>query len=273
MIGIKDITGFLIKMTPRLKRELRIAHIKISPHDFVRKSFISALYISLMITALLFFLFAKLGVNLLLLLLIFPSLLFFFYFFMIQSIKGTIRKREREINMEVLFAGRYLLVKMESGTPLFNSLIDASRSYGVSAKYFQEIVDDINTGIPIEEALETAREYNSSEKFKRVIWQIVSAIKSGTDVTESLRGVLKSIAAEQVIEIKAYGKKLNSLMMFYLIIAGVVPSLGITLLIIISGFLQLNIGTPHLIAILFFLAIVQMMFIAIIRSVRPMVNL
>jgi len=233
----------------------------------------SALYLSAGITALLFFAFSRMGINIAMIFLAFHVLLMFFYVFMLQSLKGTIRKREREINMEVLFAGRYLLVKMESGTPLFNALIDASRSYGVSAKYFKEIVDDINTGVPIEEALETAREYNASEKFKRIIWQILSAIKSGTDVTESLKSVLRAITAEQVTEVKAYGKKLNSLMMFYMIVAGVVPSLGITMLIIVSGFLQLQIGTGHLIAVVVFLAVIQLVFISIIRSVRPMVNL
>ncbi len=264
----------LAKTNRSLKRNLRIAHIRTTPEEFVKKAVMSALYISVAVTVLLFFLFSKTGmVKLVWLPFISVLLFFFFYIFMLQSVKGTIRKREREINMEVLFAGRYLLVKMESGTPFFNALIDASKSYGVSAKYFKEIVDDINTGVPIEEALETAREYNASEKFKRIIWQMLSAIKSGTDVTESLKGVLRAITAEQVIEIKAYGKKLNSLMLFYMIVAGVIPSLGITMLIIVSGFLQFQMGTPHFIAVVVFLSIIQLVFIAIIRSVRPMVNL
>ncbi len=263
----------LAKASPNLKRDLRIAHIRASPEEFARKSAISALYLSAAITALLFFLFPRLGISIVLLPLVFIFLLFFFFVFMLQSVKGVIRKREREINMEVLFAGRYLLVKMESGTPFFNALIDASNSYGVSAKYFREIVDDINTGVPIEQALENAREYNSSEKFKRILWQMLSAIRSGTDVTESLKGVLRAITAEQVIEIKAYGKKLNSLMLLYMIVAGVIPSLGITLLIVISGFIGFQLGTGHFIAIVVILAIVQLMFLAIIRSIRPMVNL
>ena len=111
-----------------------MSHLRTTPELFVKKALLSAFYLSVGLTVLLFFLFSKIKMPLVWLLAIFPALFLFFYMFVIHSVDATIRKREREINMEVLFAGRYLLVKMESGTPLFNALIDASRSYGVSAK-------------------------------------------------------------------------------------------------------------------------------------------
>ena len=99
---------------------------------------------------------------------------FLAFFFMLNTPSGTIRKRGRETDEEVLFMGRYLLVKLESGEPLFNALIGASKTTGPSAKYITEIVDDITGGKPIERALEDAWEFNSSEKFKRILFQILS---------------------------------------------------------------------------------------------------
>ena len=186
---------------------------------------------------------------------------------------GVIGKRRKEIDKEVLFSGRYLLVKMESGTPLFNSIIDASKSYGVSAKYFREIVDDIAAGTTIEEALDHAREYNSSEYFKKILWQIIASLKTGTDVTASLRSTLTVISQRQVIQIKEYGKKLNALMLFYMMLACVVPSLGVTLFLLVGSFLELDISPVFLYAVLFFLATIQMVFIILIKSARPLMDI
>ncbi len=276
MFVIIDFAWFLLKRFPSIKTDLRIAHYKQTPEQFVNRSLRLSLYVSLAFTVLAFFIFAKtlpLPKLLAILPVVFAVSLVAATLFIIQSPKSAIRKRQRDIDKEVLFAGRYLLVKIESGTPLINTLEDASKSYGVSSKYFGEIVHEINTGVPLESALENARAYNSSEKFKRVIWQIVTALKTGSEVTGVLKSTLRSIAAEQAIEIKSYGKKLNSLMLFYMIIGCVVPSLGLTMLVIISGFINLEFTNTVFYSVLFFIAVVQLAFIIMVRSARPMVQL
>jgi flagellar protein FlaJ len=143
----------------------------------------------------------------------------------------------------------------------------------VASKYFREIVDDINTGTPIEDALENAMEFNASSKLKRILWQLLGAIKTGAEVTQSLRSILAAITAEQIIEIKEYGRKLNSFMMFYLVMAVVAPSLGLTMIVILSSFLELAIDRSIFFVMLFFLVVVQTAFVVVIRASRPMVNL
>ncbi len=276
MTAIIDFTRFVLKIFPSIKTNLKIAHYRKNPEQFVKSSLRLSLYAALTFTILAFFLLAKkvpLPALMLLMPAVFLASLVFTALFIINSPKAAIRKRQREIDKEVLFAGRYLLVKIDSGTPLIKTIEDASKSYGVSAKYFGEIIHDINTGIPLEKALENARSYNSSEKFKRVLWQIVTALKTGSEVTGVLRSTLKAIASEQSIEIKSYGKKLNSLMLFYMVVGCVAPSLGLTMLVIISGFLNLEFTNTVFYTILFFLSVVQVAFIIMVRSVRPMVQL
>ncbi|MBN2454159.1 type II secretion system F family protein [Candidatus Woesearchaeota archaeon] len=260
-----------------MKRTLRIAHIKETPEKFVKHSLLLSLYISIGICGAFFLFFSKSFDSRLdavaLLPLVFLLSSFPVFFFMMQTPKGNIRKRQREMDKYVLFTGRYLLVKMESGTPLFNSIIDASKSYGVSGKYFKEILDDIAAGTNIEDALENAREYNSSAYFKKILWQLVASIKTGTDITNALRSTLKVIADDQIIEIKKYAKKLNALMLFYMLIACVVPSLGVTLFLLVASFLELDLSQAFLFAVLFFLAMVQVIFIIMVRSIRPVMEL
>lgn len=268
-----NIPYLLIRKFPGLKAQILRARVKDTPEMFIRKSINLATYSTIGLTVLVFFPLSKSGKSLLWLLPVFFMMLILSFSFWLNTPKGMIRKREREINKEVLFAGRYLLVKLEGGVPLFNALIDASKSYGISAKYFREIVDDINLGTPIEVALENAREYSSSEKFKLILSELFTSLKTGADVVPSLKEVLTQITKEQLLEIKTYGKKLNAVMMLYLILATVVPSLGMTMFTVIAGFLSIEF-TPALVFIsIFMLVVVQLSFMAIFKSIRPMVNL
>ncbi|NOZ80935.1 MAG: type II secretion system F family protein [DPANN group archaeon] len=268
-----NVPYLLLRKFPQLKANIIKARVKESPEFFIRRSINLAFYLSVGLTILVFFVISKAGKSLLLLLPVFLVLLSLSLLFWLNSPKGIIRKREREINKEVLFAGRYLLVKLESGAPLFNALIDASKSYGISAKYFKEITDDINLGTPIEIALVNAREYASSEKFKLILSELVTSLKTGADVVPSLKEVLAQITKEQLIEIKTYGKRLNAVMMMYLIFATVIPSLGMTMFTVIAGFISIQVTPVLIILAISFLVIIQLSFIMIFKSIRPMVNL
>lgn len=264
---------------PQIKEDLEKAKMPDKPVNFIKKALTLAVYASVGFSILLFFFLDKVvfeedKVGLVLTLLVFMAISFFFTFlFILSSPKGNIRKREREINKEVLFAGRYLLVKIDSGIPLYNTLIDASKSYGVSAKYFKEIVDEIRVGTPIEEALEEARRLSPSNYFKLILTELITSLKTGVDVSNALREVLNQITKEQIIEIKKYGRKLNAFMMIYMVLATVMPSLGVTMFIVLAGFMGLDVGTQSIFAILFLLAVMQLFFLAMLRSMRPMVNL
>ena len=255
---------------------MRIAHTKTTPEKFVKKTTKLAIMTAMTTTATTLFLFGKtwpLQKLLATLPLVFIASIILAMAFLLQSPKATIRKRQRDIDKEVLFAGRYILIKVESGNPLVNTIMDASKTYGVAAKYFKEIADDINTGTPVEEALENARTYNASPSFRKILWQTVVALKTGTDISDAMRNVIKAIAADQIIEIKKYAKKLNSILLFYMILACVVPSLGLTMFLIISGFLNLSISNTALLVILFFTSVMQIAFIIMVKSARPLVQL
>ncbi|MBI2176436.1 type II secretion system F family protein [Candidatus Woesearchaeota archaeon] len=272
-MGIESI---VVRKLPGLKKALRMAHIKQNPEQYVKRALRLAFYAAFALAATAFFVTAKTMPPQKVLVIVLVAMAASFimvFFFLVNAPKGVIRKRQREIDKDVLFAGRYLLMKLESGSPIIATLVDASKGYGIAAKYFREIVDQINTGVPVEDALEEARNYTSSEKFRRVLWQLVTTLKTGTDVTGPLKATLAAIANEQVIEIKEYGKKLNSLMLFYMVMACVAPSLGLTMFLIIGSFINLQISGSVMYGILFLLAVLQGFFLVLIKSARPMVEL
>lgn len=272
MVIIKLAKQYITKF-PAIKLKLRIAKIKDSPETFVKKSFKAAMTLSLLLGMIFFFFLSALGKPLIHLVYILPLLLLFFFWFMMRTPDVYIRKKQKEIEKEVLFAGRFILVKIESGEPFFNALIDASNAHGAAGKYFKEIVDEVNLGTTIEKALDNAIEYSPSENFRRILMQVNNSLKTGIDVADTLRSILKQITDEQIISIKEYGKKLNSLAMFYMLIGIVVPALGVTMFIVISSFLSIQLQFRYLLFAAFMLMFLQFLFISMFKSIRPMVDI
>jgi len=272
-IAISKLARRISSFFPGLKKEIRIAHLDSNPQEFVHKNLKFSLPFSLGLTVLLFFVIDKAGLSLWLLLPAFIINFFLVFYFSFLKLRAKIVKREKEIDREVLFAGQYLLIKLYSGKPLLNALIDTSNSYGVASKYIKEIVNDISTGSSLEKALENAMIYSPSERFRKILFHLNNALRLGIDVTRPLRAVLEEIRKEQEIEIKRYGKKLNTIVIFYMLAAVVIPSIGMTLFIVLASFINFNIGFNQFLIAISFIVIIQLAFISVFKAVRPTVNL
>ena len=272
-IAISKLAQRISSFFPGLKKEIRIAHIQTTPQEFIYKNLKYSLPFSLCLTALLFFIVDKAGLSLWLLIPAFLITFFLVFHFAFLKLKTKIIQRQKEIDKEVLFAGQYLLIKLYSGKPLLNALIDISRSYGVASKYIMEIVNDINTGSPLEKALENAMIYSPSERFRKILFHVNNALRLGIDITKPLKSVLDEIRKEQDIEIKRYGKKLNTIVIFYMLAAVVIPSIGMTLFIVLSSFINFTVSLNHFLIAIGFIVIIQFMFISVFKIIRPTVNL
>lgn len=261
---------------PDLRKKLLIAHLDKKPEEYIKEKVMSAAYMASGVAVMTFFLMAKnrgnaaaIGFAVLSLLLSF----LLFYSFLIRHIDALIKRRAKDIDKEVLFAGRFLLVKLNTGVPLINALIEASKSYGVANKYFKEIVRDIELGTSLEEALEKASYYTPSEKFKRILFQILNAVRIGIDVSDFIQSILDEISQQQLIEIQRYGKKLNSITLFYMLMAIVLPSLGVTIFIVVASLVSVQVDLVGFGAVLFFLIILQLIFLSFFKFIRPNVNI
>jgi pilus assembly protein TadC len=264
---------FFLRLFPRLKKELRIARIKLSPQQFMNKAVRNGLTNGAALTALSFFVVSRAGMSVILLIPIFFLFFCFFLFLEMMKVKAAITRRRKDIDQEVIFVGRYLLIKLYSGRPLLNALAETARGHGVAAGYVHEIVHDINTGTTVESALKNAMEYSPSEKFGKILFHLNNALKIGIDVTKPLEAVLDELTTEEELDVKKYGKKLNTLVIFYMVAAVVIPSLGISLLMVMANFVDFQIGLRGLLVITFFVAILQFVFIAMFRSIRPLVDI
>ncbi len=272
-VSFKSISKSVAHRMPLLKKDLWIAQINKKPEEYIEEKLKLALVAGVAIAIMTFFLVDKMGKSKVL---VFISFIFFTWVFFTlfkKQVKAKVMQRQKDIDREVLFAGRFLLVKLNSGKPLINAIIEASNSYGVANKYFKSIVHEINTGTPLEQALEKAVKYCPSDKMKKILFQITNSLKIGMDVSQSLEASLDQISDEQLIEIQRYGKKLSSVTMFYMLGAVVLPSLGLTIFVVIASMVNIKADLTLFSLILFFLIIIELIFMSVFRAIRPNVNI
>ena len=183
-----------------------------------------------------------------------------------------IKRRIRDIEKNLIPALQDIVVQLNAGIPLFNLLANIANSdYGILSEEFAKAAKKINAGFPQIEVLEELGERNPSIFFKRALWQISNGMRAGSDIAVIIQESIKSLTQEQILQIQNYGNKLNPLIMFYLLTSVILPALSITFLTIISSMIGLE---KIIIVILFisiasFVIIIQMMFLGVVKSIRP----
>lgn len=262
----------LVALTPTLGEKLRIAGMDDDTELFMRKTLFTAGYLAIGVEFVVGAFVWQFGANPLFLLMgfgIFPF--FFMYFLRYPDVKATIKGRD--LNREIIDATRYLIIEIESGIPLYESMEGVRDNFDHIGELFRKILSDVNTGTRIEDAITNAVKYAPSDQVRRVLWQILNSLETGADVSVALKEIISQISREHLVQIRGYGRKLNPLAMFYMIIAVIIPSLGVTMMTVLSSFASIQIDLYVLFALAGFLGFIQFMFLAIIKSSRPAVNM
>ncbi len=263
-----DYVGIIVKRFPFLKMNLVQAGMNVKVEDFVKKKLIDALIIGLTLNVTLFFFLLKINARILFAFVAFPVIYISMFFFLINTPRVVASKKVREVDQEITYAGRFLIIELSAGIPLFDAIKNVADNFEHIGKHFKDVIKRVEIGRPLEQALNEVMEITPSDNFRKLLFTIVNSLKTGADVSESLNGSIEQISREKIIKLKEYGKKLNPIVMFYLIIAVIAPSLGIAVMTLLSSFLGLSFSLGTLIGISFIIGILQLAFIAILTNLR-----
>lgn len=180
----------------------------------------------------------------------------------------------KNVERDILFAARDIVISMRSGMPLFNAITSVSTGYGETSKEFRKIIELVQLGMPIAQAIDEISDKSESKTFKRIMLQASVSIRSGVDVTQALQEVLDEITQERVIELRRYGQKLNALAMFYMLFGVIFPSMGIAVVTIMATFISIFPVTYILLVLtLIFVAFIQAVLLNVMRNSRPIFTL
>ena len=263
----------LVKISPRLKLDLLQAGFGLGEREYIGIALFSSLFISFSTFLPLFIFIAgtsslakAVGIALPTALLM--AAITFVYIRKYPSL--LIQRNVRNIERNLIFALRHFYVQVKSGVAIFDAMnAVANGDYGSVSQEFKLAIRKINSGAPMESVLEEFALKNPSTYFRRAIWQISNGLRSGSDISSLLKSIIEGISSEQRIAIRRYGSQLNPLTLVYMMVAVVLPSLGVTFLLVLSSFSGLVVSETMFWAILAFLALFQFMFVGIVKSRRP----
>jgi pilus assembly protein TadC len=263
-----------------LKKELEMAEMTLSPPAFVQSCFMKAVPLALVLELLTIWALSNLAMDLLVFVLVtalgLPIFLLLSLEYFLMQPKVVAKRRARKLDQELVFAGRHLLISLRSGVMLFDAMLGITRDYGEVSREFNKVVEKVTLGVPMAAAMHDVAEHCPSAYGRRVILQMANSLTSGSDVVDSLESVLDQVSQEQIIQLKAYGQKLNPLVMFYMIFGVIMPSLGVAFLIILLSFVGTGLsayGSGIMAAIFATVAITQFMFLSVVENSRPSFDL
>jgi pilus assembly protein TadC len=259
---------------PRLDTILPKLRMESEPEGYAVGSFLSAFFYGLLLfliaSVVLFFRYNDMDQVLL------PSLVVGFCFWAVffifhMAYPGIIMTKiaAKESN-DLLFALREMTIDIEGGVPLFDAMKNvALGEYGYVSRDLGGVVKQIERGVPDRVALRELAIQTESEYMKRALWQMVNALESGASLSNALSAIVLSIQNYLYQDIKNYSSNLNFLMLMYMLAATVVPSLGITFMVLLSAFSGFGVNFTTLLMLLGFSVVIQVIMIGYMSSTRP----
>ncbi len=253
-----------------LEAALRAQNMKESPYEFVQKMFTYSIVISVVITIAVSILLVSLGLTPILGIVLGFACYFGLFNKFISYPLDRSKVVGKDIEKDILFAARDLVISMRSGMPLFNAITAVSTGYGAASLEFAKVVELVQLGTPIEQALDEVSNRSQSKTFKRIMLQATVSLKAGADVVGALQGVVDEVEQERVIELRRYGQRLNALAMFYMLFGVIFPSMGIAVAAILTTFISLfTVDENTLLFAVIGIFFLQVIFLNIMRSSRP----
>jgi flagellar protein FlaJ len=260
----------ICKSFPSLKLSLYQSKIDLRPKEYASLIVLTSVFYFILMTPLIFWIGLIAGkVDFFLPFIVGGVFSTFIFFYLIQYPKLVANRRMRVLESDLLSSLQHMLVEIKSGVPLFNAMVSISTDYGEISEEFKKTVKEINAGKSEIKALEEASRRNPSLYFRRTLWQLTNSIKAGSDIGNALEAIVHNLTEEQIIEIRKYGQELSPYTLIYMLIAIIMPTLGITFLIILSSFAGMEIPKLIFPAIIIGLCIFQYFFMGIIKTKRP----
>ncbi len=261
-----------------LTNALREQGIQVDPYQFVRRMFFASVILAVVLGITSFVLFSALGLTtiecalfgVLMGIVVWQAGFNTFLMYPLQKSKKTSKNVERDI----IFAARDMIISLRSGMPLFNAIASVSKGYGDASNEFAKIVDKVQLGMPLEEAIDDTIANTKSNSFRRIMLQASVSIKAGADVVGALQSIIDQLSQERIIELRSYGQKLNAIAMFYMLFGVIMPSMGIAVVTILTTFISLfTVDVTVFEFVLVGMVALQLIFLKLITGSRPVFSM
>lgn len=260
----------LSAMFPWLQRKIREARREIDAEVYARYCLVFAILLTIAVAIALYFIFDRFAIPIIYLPVLIVIVFAFSFFLAIAQPIVWASARRRALDRDTLFAGRHIWISLKGGLPLFDALASVAKGgYGEVSEEVARIVERVVVGVPVDAATSEVIEECPSPAFRRMMLQIVNAMRSGADIGDALEVILDQISREQLIAVREYGQRLNPIAMFYLLLGVIIPSIAISVAFIIASVLGVTISAETMWALAPLVVLIQYAFLAYVDTTRP----
>ncbi|PIN68829.1 hypothetical protein COV93_07975 [Candidatus Woesearchaeota archaeon CG11_big_fil_rev_8_21_14_0_20_43_8] len=275
---ISFIGGWLERFFPGLRYDLAEADIHVDQDSYLCAAALNSFVVFLAMSGLFIPLIMLRKDNLLdaaVLGMVLGSAMAFFIFVLVCRYPSIMAgKKAEQVDKNLVFALKDLLLQIRSGISLYNAMITiSSRGYGLASEEFVKTVRSIRVGTPMETALEDMAIRSKSEYLRKTIWQLVSVLKAGASLEGALQSIINELTQDQRTRIASYSRELNLWSLVYMLFAVAIPTIGSTMMIILSSFVGLGITPGMFIGFLVLTLLIQYALIGFIKARRPIANM
>lgn len=175
-----------------------------------------------------YFISFELGLALLVSLLLIASSIIYYPKIMKDSDYSTLSK-------ELPYALRQLSTELRAGKSLYDALDSIVESgYGILSLEFSRVLEEIRYGESTETAFLNLEKRVNSKVFSRVIFEILSSLRIGSNLSHSLNIIAEDVSFDMRMKLKEYSEKLNAFIMIYTFLAILAPVIILTMLLAAS---------------------------------------
>ncbi|WP_292752621.1 type II secretion system F family protein [Methanobrevibacter sp.] len=192
------------------------------------------------------------------------TVIIMFYVFILYYPQIKEQQNYSDINQELPYALRHMGIELKAGKGLHDSMITIrDAEYGSLSREFNRALEEIKFGKSTEDALLDMSHRIKSQGLSIAIQQIISTLRVGGNLSNSLNIIAKDITFDMNIKLKEYSQKLNSFILIYTFIAILAPTIALVMLMagstvigdVISSNLLLTIYTLFFPIIIIFMGV------------------
>lgn len=153
------------------------------------------------------------------------------YLFILSYPKIKEERSYSDLNQELPYALRHMGVELKSGKGLHDALITIrDANYGSLSNEFTRVLEEVKFGKSTEDSLLEMSHRVKSDGLSRAVHQIISTLRVGGNLANSLEIIAQDISFDMQIRLKEYSQKLNSFILIYTFIAILAPVISLIML-------------------------------------------
>ncbi|MFT4312368.1 MAG: type II secretion system F family protein [Candidatus Woesearchaeota archaeon] len=183
------------------------------------------------------------------------------------------KSKAKETDKTLLYALRDLSLQINSGNTAYTALSNVAKSkYGGASEQLEFLVRDMRVGKPLEESIRHRITLTQSEYLRKAYWQLLNSFRAGSNLKEGLESVIAELDRKQRHDIDNYAKELNLWSLIYMLFSVAIPTIGLTMLVILSSFAGYSITEGTFFFFIGACVFVQIILIILVKMRRPVVQ-